>query len=249
MAGDAGDPSVETTPRHRGALALALALALVVGGAVSILTGRVAVASPVRVASDGYLNETVVSPYTFVTERFSDVPVTGTVHLAFFNGDTTDENHTFTLLNWTNRTIPTSYSTPDIGSLIHKYGTLVNVSNPNEGKTVYDNFTAHVAVGYYEFVCMVSGHFNLGMWGYVAFGEALPGNLSVGGGLPGPGLAVFIIVGTIVTLTVLAIVLGFVFGQRRGSEHEMPPERLGYPEPPTSEPIPSGPSRPPNPPT
>ena len=32
-------------------------------------------------------------------------------------------------------------------------------------------------------------------------------------------------------LTVIAIVLGFVVGRRKGSEFEMPPERLGYPEP------------------
>jgi hypothetical protein len=47
-----------------------------------------------------------------------------------------------------------------------------------------------------------------------------------------PGVAVFIIVGTIVALVVIALVLGFVVGRRRGSHDEMAPQRLGYPEPP-----------------
>ena len=41
----------------------------------------------------------------------------------------------------------------------------------------------------------------------------------------------FIISGTIAGLVVLALVLGFVIGRRKGAVHEMPPERLGYPEP------------------
>jgi len=220
-------------------------VALAVGGAVSVVSGRVAIASAVQVAASGYLNETAVSGYTYVTRGFSLVPLHTKIELAFFNGDTTGVAHTFTLLNWTNRTIPTSYSTAQIGQLIYRYGTLANVTENNTGKTVYQNFTADVAAGYYEFVCLESGHFTLGMWGYVAFGEVLPSNLSFASGLPGPGLAVFIIVGTIVTLTVLAIVLGFVFGQRKGPEHEMPPERLGYPEPSTPEPLPSIPPHPP----
>jgi len=227
---------------------VALAIALVAGGAIAVATGRIAVASPVEVASNGYLNETAVSPYSFVTRGFSLVPLHATVTLAFFNGDTTGVPHTFTLLDWANRTIPSNYTTGNIGHLVHLYGTLANVTEATEGQTVFQNFTSPGLVGYYEFVCLESGHFNLGMWGYVAFGEALPANLSFGGGLPGPGLAVFIIVGTIVALTVLAIVLGFVFGQRKGSEHEMPPERLGYPEPSTPEPLPSSPPRPPAPP-
>jgi len=231
--------------RRSGLLAAAIAVALVAGGAVTVVSGRIAVAAPVELASSGYLNETAVSPYTFVTRGFSMVPVHGTISVAFFNGDTTGVPHTFTLLNWTNRTIPSSYSTGQIGQLINLHGTLANITEASEGKTAYQNVTVDVPVGYYEFVCLESGHFSLGMWGYVAFGEDLPANLSFGGGLPGPGLAVFIIVGTIVTLTVLAIVLGFVFGQRRGAEHEMPPERLGYPEPPTDEPLPAAPPRPP----
>jgi plastocyanin len=226
-------------------LVVALVVALVVGGGVSVVSGRVAVASPVQPATNGYLNETATSPYTFVTRGFPDAPTGATIHVSFLNGDTDGVEHTFTLLNWSDRQVPSSYYTGNIGQLINKFGTLINLTESTEGATMTGTFTSPASPGWYEFVCMVSGHFTLGMWGIVAFGEGLPANISFGGGLPGPGLAVFIIVGTIVTLTVLAIVLGFVFGQRKGTEHEMPPERLGYPEPSTPEPLPSSPPRPP----
>ena len=83
----------------------------------------------------------------------------------------------------------------------------------------------------YEFVCTEPGHFTNGMYGFIAFGENLPGNLTVSATSTDPGAAVFIIVGTIVSLVVIALVLGFVVGRRRGSVYEMPPQRLGYPEP------------------
>ncbi len=76
--------------------------------------------------------------------------------------------------------------------------------------------------------CLIPGHFP-GMYGLLGSGE--PGS---GGSIStGPGAAVFIIGGTIAGLVVIAIVLGFVVGKRRGSHDEMPPERLGYPEQPT----------------
>jgi hypothetical protein len=77
------------------------------------------------------------------------------------------------------------------------------------------------------------------MYGFIAFGINLPSNLTVSTGPTGPGVGVFIISGTIVVLVVVALVLGFVVGRRKGSEFEMPPERLGYAEPPAPPPAPA----------
>ncbi len=222
---------------------MALALLTVFGTSVS--AARVVVGSPEVDATQGYLNESAVAAFSYTIRAYGNVPLNTTIDVAFFNGDTTGVAHTFTVLNWTNHTIPTSYSTDQIGSLIHQYGVMINLTEPNEGNYAYGSFVSPKTAGFVEFVCMEPGHFGYGMYGYIAFGEPVPANLSFASGSPGPGIAVFIIVGTIVTLTVMAIVLGFVFGQRRGSEHEMPPERLGYPEPPTTEPLPSQPPRPP----
>jgi hypothetical protein len=93
--------------------------------------------------------------------------------------------------------------------------------------------------GWYEFVCLEPGHFQSGMYGFIAFGMNLPANLTVSVASTGPGAGVFIISGTIVALVVVALVLGFVVGRRKGSEFEMSPERLGYPEPPSTSETPS----------
>jgi len=231
--------------RHWGrVVAVGLVLALLVGGASTLLNARVALAAPVQVDTTGYLNETAVSPFTFVTREYEDLPTKTTIAVSFFNGDTTGAVHSFTILNDSNQTIPTSTTPAQLNALLARYGTLVNVTVSTEG--TYNNTTfVSPATGYYEFVCIEPGHFGYGMYGYIAFGEPLPAGLVLSSGSPGPGLAVFIIVGTIVSLTVLALVLGFVVGRRRGSENEMPPERLGYAEPSTSEPLPAAPPPPP----
>jgi len=65
---------------------------------------------------------------------------------------------------------------------------------------------------------------------------------------PGPPIpwGVYYIAGGVTILVVSAIVAGFVVGKREGSKYEMPPERLGYPEPKEVDgPAPAGGSTPP----
>ena len=158
--------------------------------------------------------------------------------------------HTFTIWGVQGTVIPNPQSV-DPGTLEKMvYGNpsapLVNVNLTGSDQQSMV-FSVNATPGWYEFMCMEPGHFQSGMYGFIAFGEPLPSNLSVSSPNTGPGAAVFIIVGTIVSLTVIAIVLGFVVGRRRGSEFEMPPERLGYPEPTTpGGPAPSGEERPPS---
>lgn len=236
-------------------VALALVLALVLGGAIAVVTGRVAVAEPVEVDTSTSISETASEGFKFDVCSFEMLPTGVVIDLTFFNADLTNA-HTFTILKYPNYLIPTSDTTDDLYDLTSRYGTLVNTTaqpggygNNSTTPTVI-SFMAPATASWYEFVCLEPGHFTDGMYGFIAFGENLPASLSCGGGSPGAGLAVFIIVGTIVTLTVLAIVLGFVIGKREGAQHEMPPERLGYPEPtgpeslPTEEP-PAAPPRPP----
>ena len=135
--------------------------------------------------------------------------------------------HTFTLSPTAGYTFPTSDSASDLTSYFSSHTPLVNIQvGATTGGKYYGNFTAP-AIGVYEYVCEEPGHFP-SMSGLLGSGEA-PGSLSTNNG---PGAPVYIISGTIVGLVILALVLGFVVGKRRGSHDEMPPERLGYPEPP-----------------
>lgn len=149
--------------------------------------------------------------------------------------------HTFTLSPAANYSFdPSTNSTGDLLAFFaaHKPLASVNISG-TPGATTSVTFTAP-ATGVYEFVCLEPGHFQSGMYGFMGSG------VSVGGGSTAQvPVGLYIIAGVIVVLVVLAIVLGFVVGQRKGSRYEMPPERLGYPEPPAPGETPP-PARPPH---
>ncbi|MCI4334330.1 MAG: hypothetical protein L3K04_01655 [Thermoplasmata archaeon] len=134
--------------------------------------------------------------------------------------------HTFTLSSVDNLTFPTSDSTPDLQTFFTSHPPLVNLTiNGTTGFHASATFTAP-AKGVYEYVCMVSSHFQEGMFGFFGSGVAPPSPAG-----PGMPTGVYIIAGIVVSLVVVALVLGFVVGKREGAKHEMPPERLGYPEP------------------
>jgi uncharacterized cupredoxin-like copper-binding protein len=224
----------------RRTIALALSVALVLG-LVGIGTSNAASHHPaVTDAATGTVSLTASTGFKFSPDLIQNVASTGSVTVSFIDGDTLD--HTFTISSRQGVVIPNSFTNAQLVAYFAQYPALLSLTS-TPGQTVPGNFTAP-GVGWYEFVCLQAGHFEEGMYGFIAFGEPLPSNLTVGAGYDGPGAAVFIIVGTIVSLTVIAIVLGFVVGRRRGAQHEMPPERLGYPEPA----LPSSPPSPPEPP-
>jgi uncharacterized cupredoxin-like copper-binding protein len=134
--------------------------------------------------------------------------------------------HTFTLSSLVNYTLPTTSGNLTGTFLVtHPPYYSINIS-ATQGSMTVASFVAPTKIGSYQFFCTETGHFAAGMEGLMGVG------ISVGPPPPPPGIGtpVFIIAGVIVGLVILAIVLGFVIGKREGSKHEMPPERLGYPE-------------------
>jgi plastocyanin len=97
--------------------------------------------------------------------------------------------------------------------------------NSTPGEKQSTTFTAP-PLGVYEYVCEIAGHFQAGMFGFMGSGVSVGTTTSTS--VP---TALYYITGGIAGLVVLAVVLGFVVGKREGARHEMPPERLGYPEP------------------
>jgi hypothetical protein len=209
---------------------------------------RVVPSADVAVAVAGpMLNVTGVS-YSFTPDRVNNLTVNTTYDVIFTDASTNNAAHTFTILGREGIDYPSS---ADVTAIAYNrtYPPIVNINATGSGPFT-KNFTSPKTPGWYEFVCTEAGHFSLGMYGFISFGMNLPANLTVSAGQTGPGTAVFIIVGTIVSLTVIAIVLGFVVGRRHGAEQEMPPERLGYPEPALpggGSPPPSSPPGPPKP--
>jgi uncharacterized cupredoxin-like copper-binding protein len=143
--------------------------------------------------------------------------------------DTVATQHTFTLSSIQGVAISQSVYGQNVSDYFSSHPAYQNIELSGVGEHQTINFTAPTT-GWYEFVCTVPGHFGLGMYNALGFGIPAPANLTGGGTTIQVGWPVYVIAGTIVGLVILALVLGFVTGQRKGGQHEMPPERLGYPE-------------------
>ncbi|MFZ0699312.1 MAG: hypothetical protein WAN74_03875 [Thermoplasmata archaeon] len=184
---------------------------------------------------------TAVPGYAF-QESTTELQPNTTVSISFVNADVIA--HTYTLIAVQGKVIPTSYSPSQLATYESQWGAIVWINATGTG-TYPATFQAP-AIGWYEFVCMEPGHFQQAMYGFIAFGMSLPSNLTVTSPNVGAGWPVYVITATIVSLVIITIVLGFVVGGRKGAKHEMPPERLGYPEsPPSAPPLPPESPKPP----
>jgi len=224
--------------------AIVVGLIFVLGGFACLEVVRPVVGQPTNAAGATSIAVTATSGYSFDPNTFQNVATNSTITVTLTDGSVLA--HTFTIIGREGWVIPTGYSATQIYALAYldTPRNLVNVNVSSSGDVESRTFNS-TGPGWYEFVCTEAGHFTEGMYGFIAFGMALPSNLTVSSGLPGPGAALFIIIGTIVTLVVVTIILAFIFGRRKGAEHEMPPERLGYPEPSSgSEPLPTNPDEP-----
>lgn len=211
-------------------MAVSAVLVLLVSAA-----GYASATAPHRAARNGATENLTVTVGTAFAFTLSTDEVTPGDNVSVTLIQTGDVDHTFTLLNAPNFQFNYSSSGGATDSSAHIMGflavhpPLVNVSLPAGANTYSASFIAP-PFGLYEYLCLKSGHFQAGMWNILGSGEH--GGVAVSTNT-GPGAPVFIIAGTIAGLVVLAIVLGFVVGRRRGAAHEMPPERLGYQEPTT----------------
>jgi len=208
-------------------MAVAVAAILFLGVFVVAAAHGPVSSNVVQAAGSTSVDVTASSGFKFTPNAFNDVGTNTSISVAFTNGDTI--SHTFSISSREGVVVNNNFTPSQLAAYFTTYPPLITVYGNTSG-TFPGTFNAP-APGWYEFVCLEEGHFQSGMYGFIAFGIALPSNLSVVVPYDGAGAAVFIIVGTIVSLTVVAIVLGFVVGRRRGSAEEMPPERLGYPEP------------------
>ena len=199
--------------------------AIAVGTAVSLLLlsiGFVEAGPAARPAASDQLTVTVGETLGF-TLSTDEVTPGHNVTLTIVQ-TSSDLGHTFTLSPIAGYTFGLSNTSADLARFVAAHPPLVNYTIP-AGQATYTTTFLAPPFGLYAYFCLVPGHFP-SMYGLLGSGE----HGSAGGVSTGPGAPVFIIGGTISGLVVLALVLGFVIGRRRGSHDEMPPERLGYPE-------------------
>ena len=127
----------------------------------------------------GFLNLTPLGPTFVLSENATDIPafvpnvlsagpsVHGPVTLDIHLVDLGSEAHTFTLAPQPNVTLTT------IGYFA-THAPLANQSfAPSAPKPIWANFTVP-AVGVYEYVCTITGHFTAGMYGFLYVGVPVP---------------------------------------------------------------------------
>lgn len=124
------------------------------------------------------ISVTATNSYSFTPNTFEQVATNSTISVTFT--DATVLANTFTIIGKEGWVIPSSYTSAQIDQLA--YGgsppNLVNVNVTGSGDVNSATFESP-GPGWYEFVCTELGHFQLGMYGFIAFGENLPGNLSL----------------------------------------------------------------------
>jgi plastocyanin len=205
-----------------------LALVVVAVALVGVLLPPTAVAvapsaGPVPAARVGWINISATGSYGYTPPYVEQVPTNATITVTFT--DRSDMAHTFTIIGREGWVVPTSYSPAQIDALAYGHSPPAlenaNVSGPGDvNVTTFDS----PGPGWYEFVCTVSGHFQLGMYGFVAFGMNLPSNLT-GANRTGLGgnLTFNAEDAVIVAVLVVACVAGYFYLNRRRQRERSQP--------------------------
>ena len=193
---------VRRRTRHAAALTWMALVALAIGATGFFPSGVGAQA--LRPNGPEVIDIQATTTLTFVPNTFTVAPGAAVevvvTQLANFE-------HTFTLVNAVNATIPSSDTPAEMYAFIQSHGTLVNVSlGSTPGAKFYENFTAPTSPGAYEFLCEV--HFP-SMTGTMTDSASSPSSSSSGLSVLDYGL-----IGAVAGIVVIAGVLVAV--RRRG---------------------------------
>ncbi len=216
-------PSKATDRRHRpqyGVALVAVALVALLAGAAYV--GPVALVdatttAPAAPAAVDNVSVATTSSFAFVPDTLTVYPG-ALVHLVV-----TQESplaHTFVLSPVANQTIPTSDTSAEVYAYFNANPPLVNLSVPGVvGDRAYANFTAP-AIGSYEFVCEIPGHFQSGMHGELV-------STTQTGGSTGMSFPLELTVLVVALVIVVAAVAGVLLLRRRRARS--PPGGPGSP--------------------
>lgn len=202
--------------RRRGLLTIVLIVA--VGFVVTTasgqpwLRGAEGAGSPLAVGSAS-IAVAAVSNFGYQPDAIGDVPLNATITVTFTDDDVLP--HSFNISSREGFQIPNDYTAAQLNQLFDQYHALYAAEVGYEGDVSVGNFTSPSVPGWYEFICNESGHFSEGMYGFIAFGEPVPSNLTqhgTGSEVPTAGSAVVAIGGAVI---IVAVLLAVVIWRRR----------------------------------
>ena len=186
-----------------------VAVAILALAAAAPPAAPVATASPVDRSSAAdsvyYLRITATDTYGYQPDTIPNLPLNTMINVTFI--DDTSLPHSFNISSREGVEIVdyTDTSATELNQILFSGPALYATYVSGLGAESVGAFLSPTTPGWFEFVCNVSGHFQLGMFGYLAFGEGLPTNLTLPPGTGGAGVPTFPLVEAIV---VLAVVLG-----------------------------------------
>jgi plastocyanin len=199
-------------------------LVLLVGG-TSPAFGPVELGGPSPASSPATgdsLHVAATGDYGYQPETFEQVPTDANITVTFT--DDSPLQHSFTISSREGFEIPTGYNTTQLTQFLVSYPPLFSLLVNGSGDVATGNFTSPATPGWYEIVCTVSGHFQLGMYSFIAFGENLPSNLTR---VPRVGLGfanLSPLDAAVLAGTFGAFVLGLVLWYRHRSTPKPPPK-------------------------
>ncbi len=185
------------------------------------LPGSVERLGPQAVGESASISIAAVSNFGYQPDTIGNVPLNATITVTFTDADVLP--HTFNISSREGFKIPDNYTAAQLNQLFDQYHALYAAEVSYEGDVSVGTFTSPSAPGWYEFICNESGHFAEGMYGFIAFGEPVPSNLTqhgTGSEIPTTGSALVAALGGAVIVAVLA---GVVLWRRRASMHRPPP--------------------------
>jgi len=201
----------------RGLGTVLVLLATLVTVAMTLPLSSAAPMRPVTTSSTppaGWINVSATGEYGYTPDDIQQVPTNAMITVRFT--DASDMAHTFTIIGKEGWVVPSDYSTAQVDQLAYG-GSPPSLDNANVSAQGDINITTFQSPGpgWYEFICTVSGHFQLGMFGFVAFGMNLPSNLTASNrtGLGG-GLTFSLEDGVIIAVVIVAAAVGFVMLNR-----------------------------------
>ncbi|MGA8604092.1 MAG: sulfocyanin-like copper-binding protein [Thermoplasmata archaeon] len=127
-------------------------------------------------AATGSIQVAATKDYGYQPGTFQQVPTNATITVTFTDDDVLQ--HSFVIASREGFVIPTGDTDTQLAQFFATYPALYYSVVNALGDQAVGTFHSPSAPGWYEFVCNVSGHFENGMYGFVAFGENLPSNLT-----------------------------------------------------------------------
>ena len=192
----------------QGVVATCAVLLLLTGGVAGLSSSRAPQSSTFSGAS-GAIVVNATGDYGYQPADFQRVPTQANITVTFT--DDSVLSHSFTISSREGVVIPVTDTPTQLNDYFVTYPPLLSIWANTSGAQTVATFHSPAIPGWYEFVCLVSGHFQMGMYGFIAFGENLPSNLTahprvgLGGALTLPTEAV--IGGSLAALAVAGVLL------------------------------------------